>query len=182
MHITADLLERARKGEESAQAAVVARMMPAICRYARLYQTRGMEEADAQQEGLIALFRAIDAYHADRETVFETYATRCVRNGSLDARHRAESKKNQPLNHSLPIDEHQAVPGPEEAAVRREEYRATVRILRSSLTERERRVLLLYLDGADYQSIARRLEISVKAVDNALTRVRTKLRNGKGLF
>ena len=182
MHITADQLEQARQGQEAAQAAVIARMMPAIRRYARQYQTRGLEEADAQQEGLIALFRAIDTYQADREAVFETYATRCIRNGILDARQRAESKKNQPLNHSLPIDEQQSVPGPEEAAVSQEEYRATVRILRSGLTDRERRVLLLYLEGADYRSIARQLQISVKAVDNALTRVRTKLRNGKGLF
>ena len=135
-----------------------------------------------EQEGLIALFRAIESYRPQAEVSFETYAMRCVRNGISDARLRAGRKKHQPLNHSVPLeDESRAVPGPEEQAVDKEQYRATVRILRTGLTPTERRVLLLRLDGCDYRTIARRLGISSKAVDNALVRVRAKLKNRREL-
>ena len=178
MNITPQLLELARRGDETAQAAIITRLLPGIRRVAADSTVPGLEREDAEQEGLIALFRAIESYRPQKEVSFETYAMCCVRNGIADARLRAGRKKHQPLNHSVPLeDTSPAVPGPEEQAVDREQYHATVRILRSGLTPTERRVLLLRLDGCDYRTIARKLDISPKAVDNALTRVRAKLKN-----
>ncbi len=182
MNITPQLLELARRGDETAQAAIITRLLPGIRRVAADSTVPGLEREDAEQEGLIALFRAIESYRPQEEVTFETYAMCCVRNGITDARLRAGRKKHQPLNHSLPLeDSAPAIPGPEQQAVDREQYHATVRILRSGLTPTERRVLLLRLDGGDYRTIARKLNISVKAVDNALTRVRAKLKNRREL-
>lgn len=182
MNITPQLLELARRGDETAQAAIIARLLPGIRRVAADSTVPGLEREDAEQEGLIALFRAIESYRPQEEVSFETYAMCCVRNGITDARLRAGRKKHQPLNHSVPLEDNApAVPGPEQQAVDREQYHATVRILRSGLTLTERRVLLLRLDGCDYRTIARKLNISVKAVDNALTRVRAKLKNRRDL-
>ena len=176
MNITPQLLELARRGDETAQAAIITRLLPGIRRVAADSTVPGLEREDAEQEGLIALFRAIESYRPQKEVTFETYAMCCVRNGIADARLRAGRKKHQPLNHSVPLeDTAPAVPGPEEQAVDREQYHATVRILRSGLTPTERRVLLLRLDGHDYRTIARKLDISPKAVDNALQRVRRKV-------
>lgn len=182
MNITPHLLEQARRGDETAQATIIAHLLPGIRRIAAGSIVPGLEREDAEQEGLIALFRAIESYRPQAEVSFETYAMRCVRNGISDARLRAGRKKHQPLNHSVPLeDESRAVPGPEEQAVDKEQYRTTVRILRTGLTPTERRVLLLRLDGCDYRTIARRLGVSPKAVDNALTRVRAKLKNRREL-
>ena len=158
MTITPALLERARQGDETAQSAIIAHLMPHIRRAA-----------------------AINTYQPQQHAAFDTYAIRCVRNAIADARRRAGRKKHLPLNQSVPLDERQATPGPEEQAVHREEYRATIRILRTRLSSVERRVLLLYLDGCSYQAIARRLGLTVKAVGNALTRARSKLKNGREL-
>lgn len=182
MNITPQLLELARRGDETAQAAIITRLLPGIRRVAADSTVPGLEREDAEQEGLIALFRAIESYRPQAEVSFETYAMCCVRNGITDARLRAGRKKHQPLNHSVPLeDSTPAVPGPEQQTLDREQYHATVRILRSGLTPTERRVLLLRLDGCDYRTIARRLDISPKAVDNALTRVRAKLKNRREL-
>ncbi|MNW19954.1 RNA polymerase sigma-H factor [compost metagenome] len=43
------------------------------------------------------------------------------------------------------------------------------------LSELERRVLMLYLDGRSYQEIAVDLDRHVKSIDNALQRVKRKL-------
>ena len=181
MTITPALLERARQGDEAAQSAIIAHLMPHIRRAAAANLVRGLEREDAEQEGLIALFGAINTYQPQRHAAFDTYAIRCIRTAIADARRRAGRKKHLPLNQSVPLDERQAIPGPEEQAVHREEYRATIRILRTRLSAVERRVLLLYLDGCSYQAIARRLGLTVKAVGNALTRARSKLKNGREL-
>ena len=46
--------------------------------------------------------------------------------------------------------------------------------LKSTLTDLEYRVLMLYLNGYSYEGIAAMLNIGTKAVDNALQRVRRK--------
>ncbi len=181
MNITPALLERARHGDETAQATILVHMMPVVHRIATANIVPGLEREDAEQEGLIALFRAMESYRPQDQVSFEAYAARCIRNGIADARLRAGRKKHQPLNQSLPLEEEPSAPGPEDELVAQEQYRATVRILRTGLTAVERRVLLLRLDGADYRTIARRLGISPKAVDNALTRARAKLKNRREL-
>lgn len=181
MTITSAQLNLARQGDEAAQAAIITRLMPVIRRLAAAGAVPGLEREDAEQEGLIALFHAIDTYREGEDASFSTYAIACIRHGIADARIRAGRKKHLPLNQSVPLDENQSTPGPEEQALGREDYRATVRIIRTGLSATEREALLLYLDGATYQEIAARLDISPKAVDNALSRVRTKLRNGRKL-
>ncbi|MNC49019.1 RNA polymerase sigma-H factor [compost metagenome] len=43
------------------------------------------------------------------------------------------------------------------------------------LSDLERKVLMLYLDGRSYQEIAEDLKRHVKSIDNALQRVKRKL-------
>ena len=43
----------------------------------------------------------------------------------------------------------------------------------------EKEVLELFLDGKDYTEIAKILEKSVKTIDNALQRIKTKMKNVK---
>ena len=54
--------------------------------------------------------------------------------------------------------------------------------LRSSLTDLERRVLDEYLADRKYSEIAETLHISVKQVDNALSRIKRKIRLRYGEF
>ncbi|BBP86578.1 hypothetical protein BsIDN1_01960 [Bacillus safensis] len=44
------------------------------------------------------------------------------------------------------------------------------------LSELERKVLVLYLDGRSYQEISEDLNRHVKSIDNALQRVKEKIR------
>ena len=49
--------------------------------------------------------------------------------------------------------------------------------INQSLSKMEQEVLFLYLNGCTYQEIAHKQAVSVKAVDNAIQRVRKKLKN-----
>ena len=60
--ITNDLLALAQNGDETAVAALIARMMPAIRKGAAAATAPGLDFEDAVQEGLIGLFEAMHRY------------------------------------------------------------------------------------------------------------------------
>ena len=98
------------------------------------------------------------------------------RNAVTAARRAAGRKKNAPLNQSLPLEDAAPAPGPEELAIRREQLRTTVADIQTRLSPFEREVLAAHLAGGSYRQIARQLGCTPKAVENALVRLRRKLR------
>ena len=94
------------------------------------------------------------------------------------ARRAAGRKKNAPLNQSLPLEDASPAPGPEELAIHREQPRATVADIQTRLSPFEREVLAAHLAGGSYRQIAWQLGCTPKAVENALARLRRKLRGG----
>lgn len=168
----------ARAGDEAALAGAIAHMTPAIRRGASVCIVPGLEFEDAVQEGIIALLRAIQTYDPARGAAFEPYAAACIRHGQFSARRAALRKKNEPLLNSLPLDmqAEKTSPGPEELAIQSEEYDAWMKRLDVLLSSFEREVLRLFLDGLGCPQIAARLGRTPKAVENALSRARRKLR------
>ena len=57
-----------------------------------------------------------------------------------------------------------------------ESYAGLKRLLSEVLTPLEQEVLRLYFSGCSYYEAASRLQVSPKSVDNALQRVRRKLK------
>lgn len=169
-------LEQARNGNEPALATVIARFMPVIEMHARPAIRPGLELEDAVQEGIIGLFNAIETYRPAEGAQFATYASVCIKNAIATAQRAAGRKKHAPLNHSVPIPEEQSIPGPEEEAIQSEQISTTLRLVQKKLSSLETQVLALFLDGFSYEHIARKLGKTTKAVDNALARVRRKLK------
>ena len=67
------------------------------------------------------------------------------------------------------------VADPEELIIHQEEFSDIEYKMGELLSELERNVLMLYLDGRSYQEIAVDLSRHVKSIDNALQRVKRKL-------
>ena len=173
------LLSQAQQGEETAMAAVIARMMPVIRKGAAANTAPGLDFEDAVQEGLIGLLRAVRSYRPDMEPGFEAYARASILNAQRTARRKAGRKKNSPLNQSVPLDEEAEAPGPEQLMMEREAFSDTLGRLNRELSSLERRVLRLRLEGCRVGAIARRLDITTKAAENALCRARRKIKRGK---
>ncbi|MEE0800096.1 MAG: sigma-70 family RNA polymerase sigma factor [Gemmiger sp.] len=172
-----ELLRRAQAGEESALAALIARMMPAIRKGAAGAVAPGLDFEDAVQEGLIGLFKAVRGYDPDKKVPFASYAAACIANAQQDARRRATRKKHAPLNDSVPLPEDSAAPGPEELAIASERHAAVLHRIETDLSPLERDALLASLEGSTVAQTARTLGCSPKAVENALSRARRKLRS-----
>ena len=167
--------QAARDGSDAAVAALVAHFMPLVRRGARGCICPGLDFEDAVQEGLIGLLRAVRSYRPDMEPGFEAYARASI----LNAQRKAGRKKNSPLNQSVPLDEEAEAPGPEQLMMEREAFSDTLGRLNRELSSLERRVLRLRLEGCRVGAIARRLDITTKAAENALCRARRKIKRGK---
>ncbi len=166
----------ARGGGEAELAAMIARFMPVIRRAVRKNAVPWLEVDDAVQEGIIGLFHAIQTWREGRQASFQTYAAVCIQNAVISARRAAGRKKHAPLNHSVPIPEAHSTPGPEDAAIATEEACRTLEKARMVLTQLEKTVLQLMLDGYSHAQIAGKTGRSPKAVESTLARVRRKLR------
>ena len=172
-------LAQARQGDEAALAGIIARMMPVVNAAAARAVCPGLEFEDAVQEGLVGLFCAVRTYKGGAGTAFSTYAAACVRNAVNSAARAASRRKHEVLNRAMPIE---AAPStqaksPQACAEESEAYRAAVRTIHTRLSPREKSVGP-FMAGASYGQIARRLHLTPKAVDNALQRVRAKLKIG----
>lgn len=64
---------------------------------------------------------------------------------------------------------------PEELIINQEEFDHIEDKMAELLSDLERKVLALYLDGQSYQEISEELNRHVKSIDNALQRVKRKL-------
>ena len=111
-----ELLQQAQAGEESAIAALITAMMPAIRKGAAAVAAPGLDFDDAVQEGLIGLFHAVRSYRADKKVPFTAYAAACIANAQQDARRSATRKKHAPLNNSVHAGDRKSLPLPTSAA------------------------------------------------------------------
>ncbi len=178
--ITKLQIEQARQGDEASLAAIIARLLPCIHVQAAKASCPGLDTEDAVQEGIIALFRAVQRYSFEKNASFETYATQCVVNALADAQKAAKRKKHSPLNESVPLEQDTALSaGPEEIAIQNEEYHLAMHKIHTRLSAFEKEVFLLFLDGYSYSAIAQKLEKPAKTVANAMMRVRRKMKSEK---
>ncbi len=140
------------------------------------------EKEDLYQEGLIGLFKAALAYKSSRGASFSTFAYLCIKHSILSSVRVYFSKKNEPVRIGSPFDEvlaHQCpdfYAEPEKLYIEKENIRLIKEIIDTSLSNYERRVFKLFLKGLSYEVIADELSVEAKSVDNAIQRIRGKLK------
>lgn len=173
--VTMQQIQAASSGDETALAAVIAQEMPVIRAAAARAQCRALDFDDAVQEGLIGLFSAINTYD-DAQAQFVTYAASCINNAVITAQRAALRKKHAPLNNSVPLCEEHPAFGPEQQAEDAELLYGTLHSIRTRLSKYEQDVLRLHLQEYSYRQIAEALGKEVKSVDNAMQRIRAKLK------
>ena len=181
------LAQRAKNGDDEALADLIERYTPLVCMRARAYARGVMDVDDVYQEGMIALLKAVRNFREDTAGSFRTFAAVCVNNKMLSAVTAHMRDKNAPMRsylslsgREIPEDLLAAVSpetDPEKLVIASEESAARNRRIENLLSPFERQVLRLYLSSYSYEEMSRQLGSSTKAVDNALQRVRRKLRN-----
>jgi len=151
-----------------------------VKKIAKSYYLDGGDMDDLYQEGRIGLCEAIDDYKSGYDCMFITFAHQCIKRKMLSAIEKAGRRKHSPLNSYLSIyeDDFQKEGGgnPEEMLLDTERVRQLETEFDRALSDFERQVLELKLDGLDYQEIAAILDKDPKSTDNAIQRVRNKIK------
>ena len=183
------LQELAAVGDRQAEERLVVKYMRLVRRCSRPFFLVGGAPEDLIQEGMLGLLSAIRQYDPKQNAAFKTYAELCIKNRLLSAVKTDSRLKHNPLNDGLPLDlllsEESQIPllaytelfrrTPEEQVLARENKRELQQSFKRCLSPMERNVLRLYLDGLSYQEIAEQTGKPIKAVDNAIQRIRRKL-------
>ena len=156
----------------------------------------GGDSNDLIQEGMIGLFKAIRDYDSGRDASFSTFADLCVSRQMYTAVQASSRKKHMPLNTYISLyggdgsqdgdgnEENNlmnAIPAalemsPEELFIDRENVEVLEQAIDKELSTFEKQVLDLYITGMSYNQIARVLGKDGKSTDNALQRIKSKIR------
>lgn len=180
-----------RKGSLDAMTDLIIRYKPLVKNRARLFYLEGGDREDLLQEGMIGLFKAIKEYDAEKEASFATFARLCITRQMLSAIEAAGRKKHMLLNESLSIeqlDEGQiadrvgVADGPEKIFFEQEDSKLLMENINRNLSKMEKQVLDLYISGMDYLEIADMMGKSGKSIDNALQRIRNKIKKAANQY
>ena len=155
----------------------------------------GADREDLIQEGMIGLYKAVRDYDAGRDASFATFADLCVSRQMYKAVEAGNRKKHAPLNSYISIyddgtegsDQGEGTgilemiltetgKSPEDVVIDREQTQRLEQKIYESLSDFERQVLNLRLTGLEYTDIAKILGRDAKSTDNALSRIKVKVR------
>ncbi len=186
-----EIIEAVHQGNSEALDFLIKKYRNFVRAKARSYFLIGADKEDIVQEGMIGLYKAIRDYKEDKLTSFKAFAELCITRQIITAIKTATRQKHIPLNSYVSLDKPiyddesdrtlldvisgAKVMDPEELIINREEFDNMEDKMAQLLSDLERKVLALYLDGQSYQEISEELNRHVKSIDNALQRVKRKL-------
>lgn len=186
-----DIVEAVRNGDSEALEYLINKYRSFVRAKARSYFLIGADREDIIQEGMIGLYKSIRDFRGDKLSSFKAFAELCITRQIITAIKTATRQKHIPLNSYVSLDKPiydedsdrtlldvicgSRVCDPEELIINQEEFVGLEDKMSEILSDLERKVLMLYLDGRSYQEIAVDLNRHVKSIDNALQRVKRKL-------
>lgn len=190
-NMTDEQLILSAKNDEGALEYLMEKYKNFVLKKSRPYFLIGADKDDLIQEGMIGLYKAIMDYKDDKNASFMTFANLCITRQIITAVKTSTRQKHMPLNSYLSLDkplfddetdvtvgEHitsQLFTEPEEQIIHTEDINNIRNGIETVLTDMEKRVLKLYLEGRSYKEISQAMNKPAKSIDNALQRVKKKL-------
>ena len=175
------LLENVRSGKPLSFEAIYSLYTPLIDSMTKgCCQRYGIPESDAddvRQEALIAFYNAALTYEADSGVTFGNYAKVCIRNKTLSyIRCFLENDIPASLEERENDWDEPDFDTPEELIISKESLCHLNRRINETLTDFERSVFALYIGDMSYSDMAKSLAKPIKSIDNAIHRIKAKLR------
>ena len=180
----------AQDGDNQALEHIIIRYRNFVYAKAKKFFLIGSEQDDLIQEGMIGLYEAIKSFKNDKAS-FKSFAGICVRRQMISAVKSATRNKHKPLNSYISLDKNvydqdndvafidsildNSPQNPESIIIDKESLDGIESKINNTLSKLELEVLMYYLDGFSYQQIAEKIEKDVKAVDNAIQRIKKKI-------
>ena len=190
-----ELIGRLRDGEAAIIDFIIDKYKNLVRSKAKSMFILGADNEDLIQEGMIGLFKAIRDYDSGRDASFFTFADLCISRQMYTAIQASGRKKHSPLNSYISL--YSATFGndgedggvelvhiiasdtdrnPEEMLIDKENVEVLENRIDKELSGFEKQVLDLHLTGMSYIQIAKVLGKDEKSTDNALQRIKGKLK------
>ena len=182
MHSELDiLLENVKSGKPLSFEAIYNLYLPLLDsmtrNYCQYYKVLESETEDVRQEALIALYNAALTYKAETAVTFGAYAKSCIRNKIL-------SYIRCFLENDIPVSpddrendwDEPDLDTPEQIIISKESLCHLNRRIDETLTDFEKAVFALYIGDMSYTDMASSLGKPKKSIDNAIHRIKAKLR------
>ncbi|MBD5451147.1 MAG: RNA polymerase sporulation sigma factor SigH [Lachnospiraceae bacterium] len=189
-----ELIDRLRQGEHEITDFIMDKYKNLVRKKARSMYILGADGDDLIQEGMIGLFKAVRDYDAGRDANFYTFADLCISRQMYNAVQASRREKHTPLNTYISLYASAEPEGgekgmelvnilasevetdPEKLFIDKENVAHIESIIEKELSSFEKQVLDLYITGMSYSQIAKVLARDEKSTDNALQRLKAKLR------
>lgn len=190
-----ELILMYRDGEENAIGFLMNKYKNLVRKKASSMYILGADRDDLIQEGMIGLFKAVRDYDMGRDVNFYTFADLCVSRQMYTAVQASNRQKHLPLNTYISIysqsqnleegtEEYPLMntltakreSNPEEMLIEQENAEQMETAILKELSEFEKQVFELHLTGMNYTEIAKVLGRDEKSTDNALQRMKTKIK------
>ncbi len=180
-----EVLALVQKNDDEALNFILNKYKPIVKIKARMFFLIGGENDDLMQEGMIGLFNAINKYNEKISATFKTFAEICIENQMKTAIRNNTRQKHTILNDSIPIYDIEKTfasenNSPLNILLTRENYSILIENLNTDLTDLEKKVLDLYLDGKNRREIGLVVLKDEKSISNTLSRIRKKIIKIKG--
>ena len=189
-----ELIDRLRAGETQIAEYLCDKYKNLVRRGAKSMFILGGDTEDLIQEGMIGLFKAVRDFDGGRDASFYTFAELCINRQIYTAVQASRRKKHVPLNEAISL--YSQVDGagdgegrflleeladdsrqdPESLLLDKERVKELEQTIEESLSPFEKQVLDLYLAQMTTSQIARILGKNEKSTDNALQRLKGKLK------
>lgn len=180
-----ELIEKMRQGETGISDFLLEKYKEQVRLKARAMYLIGGETDDLIQEGMLGLFKAVRDYKPDKSTSFKTFASLCIERQLYSTIQKYNRQKHMPLNSYISLSQETEETilwelreqNPEAIIIDRENSDFLYEEIKQTLSKYENKVLMFYLKGYSYERIGELLGKSSKSIDNALQRIRGKVRD-----
>lgn len=185
-----ELTKRAVNGDQRACEFLLEKYKYLVRSVTAPYFLVGGDRDDLLQEGMIGLYNAVHCFKGDKGIEFALFARYCIKRNVITAVRAANRQKHQPLNSYVSLwnengndgeEDLPQIPDPESAVIEEESMQQLDADLQQCLSKMEYKVLVMFLQGKSYVEISDAINKNVKSVDNALQRIRSKIK-GAGLY
>lgn len=175
-----ELAVLAAGGDDESMALLISAITPVATAKGYALANARVAGDDLTQEGMLGFLEAVRSFNPEKGS-FKAYAETCINNRILSAVRASYNNKNAALSKALPLEDGEnEISGDESDPAKvlssKDGFEHITGLIKSSLSEFERQVIFLRFFGLSYSEISSQLECSEKAVDNALQRIRKKMR------
>ena len=176
------IIKLAKNGDSAALEKITMDYKGLVYKTIPFFFLKGGDQNDLAQEGFIGLIKAIRTFDENRGAQFSTFATLCIRRHIITEVLKSNLDKHKILNlineteDKIDLEKQNSSYCPENILLEKELHELLINYLNKNLSMFEKKVFIYFTKEYSYIEIANILNESPKKIDNAIQRIKKKIK------